>query len=98
VLTPKGLKVYEGDLTTIVRVLPNSVIQTQFRQLDLYHIEMRYIKDPDRFTPAHERILHKKLRELFGEEVEFTLTPVKQIPRGPNGKVIVVEKLMNQIS
>jgi len=98
VVTPKGLKVYEGDLTTIVRVLPNSVIQTQFRQFDLHHIEMRYIKDPERFLPSHERVLERELKELFGEGVEITLTPVKQIPRGKNGKIVVVEKLMDQIS
>lgn len=98
VVTPNGLKVYEGDLTTIVRVLPNSVIQTQFRQFDLHHIEMRYIKDPERFLPSHEAILKRELTKLFGADVDVTLTAVKQIPRGKNGKIIVVEKLMDQIS
>ncbi|TCI64299.1 phenylacetate--CoA ligase family protein [Exiguobacterium sp. SH3S1] len=98
IVTPKGLKVYEGDLTTIVSELPNSVIQVQFRQFDLHHIEMRYIKDPNRFTSSHEQVLRRGLKELVGDGVEITLTPVNQIPRGPNGKVIVVEKLMNQIS
>ncbi|STO07070.1 MULTISPECIES: phenylacetate--CoA ligase family protein [Exiguobacterium] len=98
VVTPKGAKVYEGDLTSIVRVLPNSVIQTQFRQFDLHHIEMRYIKDSERFLPSHERVLERELKELFGADVEITLTPVKQIPRGPNGKIVVIEKLMDQIS
>lgn len=98
IVTPKGLKVYEGDLTTIVRELPNSVIQVQFRQFDVNHIEMRYIKDPNRFTPSHEQVLRRGLKVLVGESVEITLTPVKHIPRGPNGKIIVVEKLMNQTS
>ena len=98
VTTPKGLKIYEGDLTTIVRVLPNSIIQVQFRQFDLHHIEMRYIKDPERFLPSHESVLEQELRKLFGEEVDITLTAVRQIPRGKNGKIVVVEKLMNLIS
>lgn len=98
VLTPKGVKVFEGDLTTIVRSLPNSVIQTQFHQADLHHLEMRYIKDPNRFQPAHEMILYQELKKLFGEDVDITLTPVKQISRGPNGKVVVIEKTLNQLS
>lgn len=98
IVTPKGVKVYEGDLTTIVSELPNSVIQVQFRQFDMHHIEMCYIKDPDRFIPSHEQVLRRKLKLLVGDDVEITMTPVKQIPRGPNGKIIVIEKLMNQTS
>ena len=92
VLTPNKQKIYEGDLTTVVRVLPNSVIQTQYRQHDLYHIELKYVPDLERFKPEHEEIMRSELELLFGKEVVITLTPVQSIPRGPNGKVIVIDK------
>lgn len=92
VVTPNGLKVYEGDLTTIVRSLPNSVIQTQYRQIDAYHLEMRYVPDVERFKPEHEATMRRELTMLFGKEVDIQLIPVQQIPRGPNGKIIVIDK------
>lgn len=92
VLTPDQRKIYEGDLTTVVRSLPNSVIQTQYRQPDLYHIELKYVPDRERFKPEHEDTLKHELELLFGKEVEITLTPVQSIPRGPNGKIIVIDK------
>ncbi|WP_215143155.1 phenylacetate--CoA ligase family protein [Exiguobacterium qingdaonense] len=92
VMTPSGRKVYEGDLTTIVRSLPNSVIQTQYRQRDLYHIEMKYVPDLERFKPEHEDTLRHELHLLFGQDVTITLTPVQHIPRGPNGKIVVIDK------
>lgn len=92
VVTPDQRKIYEGDLTTVVRVLPNSVIQTQYCQTDVNHIELKYVPDLERFKPEHEEIMKRELELLFGNEVVITLTPVQSIPRGPNGKIIVIDK------
>lgn len=91
--TPEGYKVFEGDLTAAVGVLPNSVIQIQVLQHKVDEIEMLYVKDEDRFEPEHEVVLKNEVERLFTSRMKVFLRNVKSIKKEKNGKVRVVKRL-----
>ncbi|MCM3280392.1 hypothetical protein M3591_07570 [Exiguobacterium sp. MER 193] len=91
--TPEGYKVFEGDLTAAVGVLPNSIIQIQVLQHKIDEIEMLYVKDETRFEPEHEVALQKEVERLFTSRMKVLLRDVKSIKKEKNGKVRVVKRL-----
>lgn len=91
--TPEGYKVFEGDLTAAVGVLPNSIIQIQVLQHKIDEIEMLYVKDEARFEPEHEVALQKEVERLFTSRMKVLLRDVKSIKKEKNGKVRVVKRL-----
>lgn len=91
--TPEGYKVFEGDLTAAVSVLPNSVLQVQVLQHDVDQIEMLYVKDEERFEANHETILKYEVERLFTPKMRIRLKNVPAIKKEPNGKIRVVKRL-----
>lgn len=91
--TPEGYKVFEGDLTATVAVLPNSVLQVQVLQHDVDQIEMLYVKDEERFEDDHETILKQEVERLFTPNMRIRLKNVPAIKKEPNGKIRVVKRL-----
>ncbi|EPE62761.1 coenzyme F390 synthetase-like protein [Exiguobacterium sp. S17] len=91
--TPEGYKVFEGDLTATVAVLPNSVLQVQVLQHEINQIEMLYVKDQDRFENEHEMILKREVERLFTTNMRIRLKNVPAIKKEPNGKIRVVKRL-----
>ncbi|WP_215143154.1 phenylacetate--CoA ligase family protein [Exiguobacterium qingdaonense] len=91
--TPEGYKVFEGDLTAAVGVLPNSIIQIQVLQHKIDEIEMLYVKDEARFEPGHEVALRQEVERLFTTRMNVFLREVKSIQKEGNGKVRVVKRL-----
>lgn len=91
--TPEGYKVFEGDLTATVSVLPNSVIQVQVLQHEVDQIEMLYVKDKQRFEEEHESILRREVERLFTPNMKIRLKSVPAIKKEQNGKIRVVKRL-----
>lgn len=91
--TPEGYKVFEGDLTATVAVLPNSVLQVQVVQHEVDQIEMLYVKDEERFEDEHETILKQEVERLFTPNMRIRLKNVPAIKKEPNGKIRVVKRL-----
>jgi len=87
-------KGFEGDLVSIERELPNSIRRLQVEQFAKDEVTLRYVPDEQRFLPNHEKILLREMHHLFGPEMKVTLEPVNQIPKEPNGKILVVKQSM----
>ncbi|WP_029331615.1 phenylacetate--CoA ligase family protein [Exiguobacterium oxidotolerans] len=94
IVSEKRGKVFEGDITTIARELPNSVLRLQVEQYALNRVTLRYIPDNQRFQPKHEKILLNEMRKLLGAEMLITLEPVEQVKQEPNGKTLIVKQSM----
>ncbi|WP_214780468.1 phenylacetate--CoA ligase family protein [Exiguobacterium sp. s22] len=91
--TPEGYKVFEGDLTAAVGVLPNSIVQIQVLQHQIDEIEMLYVKDEERFEPEHEAVLKNEVERLFTSRMKVFMKSVSSIKKEKNGKVRVVKRL-----
>lgn len=94
IVSEKRGKVFEGDITTIARELPNSVLRLQVEQHTLNHVTLRYIPDEQLFVPKHEKILLREMRKLLGSSMQVTLEPVQQMKQEPNGKTLIVKQSM----
>ncbi|MCK2156222.1 phenylacetate--CoA ligase family protein [Exiguobacterium sp. 17-1] len=94
IVSEKRGKVFEGDITTIARELPNSVLRLQVEQHALNHVTLRYIPDEQRFVPKHEKILLREMQKLLGSSMHVTLEPVQQMKQEPNGKTLIVKQSM----
>jgi len=94
IVSEKRGKVFEGDITTIARELPNSVLRLQVEQHELNHVTLRYIPDEQRFVPKHEKILLREMQKLLGSSMKVTLEPVQQMKQEPNGKTLIVKQSM----
>ncbi|HCN57451.1 MAG TPA: CoF synthetase [Exiguobacterium sp.] len=94
IVSEKRGKVFEGDITTIARELPNSVLRLQVEQHALNHVTLRYIPDEQRFVPKHEKILLREMQKLLGSSMKVTLEPVQQMKQEPNGKTLIVKQSM----
>ncbi|WP_026827432.1 phenylacetate--CoA ligase family protein [Exiguobacterium artemiae] len=94
IVSEKRGKVFEGDITTIARELPNSVLRLQVEQHALNHVTLRYIPDQQRFVPKHEKILLREMQKLLGSSMHVTLEPVQQMKQEPNGKTLIVKQSM----
>jgi len=94
IVSEKRGKVFEGDITTIARELPNSVLRLQVEQHALNHVTLRYIPDAKRFQPKHEQILLNEMRKLLGSEMKIVLEPVEHVKQEPNGKTLIVKQSM----
>lgn len=94
IVSEKRGKVFEGDITTIARELPNSVLRLQVEQHALNHVTLRYIPDEQRFVPKHEKILLREMQKLLGSSMQVTLEPVRQMKQEPNGKTLIVKQSM----
>lgn len=94
IVSEKRGKVFEGDITTIARELPNSVLRLQVEQHTLNHVTLRYIPDEQLFVPKHEKILLREMQKLLGSSMQVTLEPVQQMKQEPNGKTLIVKQSM----
>ncbi|WP_214846210.1 MULTISPECIES: phenylacetate--CoA ligase family protein [unclassified Exiguobacterium] len=94
IVSEKRGKVFEGDITTIARELPNSVLRLQVEQYAFNRVTLRYIPDNQRFQPKHEKILLNEMRKLLGPDMLITLESVEQVKQEPNGKTLIIKQSM----
>ena len=93
-IKPDGQKVFESQLSSLVKVLPNSVERVQYIQNSERDITFLYIPDWTRFSSEHEQQLYRFLKTLLGADMQVSLRAVQEIPREVSGKTLLVKQMM----
>ncbi|AFS70643.1 phenylacetate--CoA ligase family protein [Exiguobacterium antarcticum] len=93
-IKPDGQKVFESQLSSLVKVLPNSVERVQYIQNSERDITFLYIPDWTRFSWEHEQQLYRFLKTLLGADMQVSLRAVQEIPREVSGKTLLVKQMM----
>jgi len=88
-------KLFEGDLTSLVRALPNCVKRVQYIQERANEVIFLYVPDPERFSDVHEKQLHHMLSRLFGPRMLIILRSVPEIPKEISGKTLLIKQYLN---
>ena len=83
--TPQGAKINAGNVSNLLKNLPNVVIRAQFRQSKLDEITA-LLEVADNFGEAHEKILREEFVHKFGPEMKVDIQLVPEIPREKSGK------------
>ena len=85
----KGAKINLGNVSNILKYMPNSVIKSQFIQDSMQHITVRLVCAGE-FTEGQKRALTGEMKHKFGEDLEVDFELVDDIPRASSGKYKLV--------
>ena len=83
---PDGAKINAGNVSNLLKYLPNSVIRTQFKQNELNQITILIEVDKQKFREESKNDILKECRHTFGNEMKVDIRVVETIPRADSGK------------
>ena len=84
--TPEGAKINAGNVSNILKNLPNAIIRAQFRQKETDSLLVLLEVDAGRFRPAYQEQLRREIAHKFGPDMKVRIKLVEQIPREKSGK------------
>lgn len=87
---PDGAKINSGNVSNLLKYLPNSVIRSQFRQERMDEILILLEVDKTRFKESDKDELIKECRHTFGDKTKVNIEIVDSIPRAKSGKFILI--------
>ncbi len=89
--TTEGAKINAGNVSNIVKNLPNSVIRTQFVQNTMNEVEVFLEVDKGLFEERHLKILQDELMHKLGRDMNLKIEVVDEIPRESSGKFRMIK-------
>lgn len=84
-----------GNLSNVIKDLPNCVKNIQFVQNTLSQIDIFIVVDEQHYMPEYDRLLQKEMIYRFGENMSFPIHRVHEISRAKSGKY---QLIINNIS
>jgi phenylacetate-CoA ligase len=81
----KGAKINLGNVSNILKYMPNSIVKSQFVQTKIDHILVRLVCD-GKFTEEQKQVLIGEMKHKFGNDLRVDFELVDDIPRGKSGK------------
>lgn len=91
IYTSEGAKINAGNVSNIVKNLPNSVIRTQFVQDTMDEVKVLLEVDRSLFEEKHIMILRDELMHKLGRDMNFKIEVVDEIPREASGKFRMIK-------
>ncbi|KOP29404.1 phenylacetate--CoA ligase family protein [Exiguobacterium acetylicum] len=88
---PDGQKIFEAQLSSLVKHLPNSIERIQYVQETPDSVSIYYVPDAERFNDADEQLLMERLYLLFGREIKLDVRAVSFIDAEESGKILLVK-------
>lgn len=83
--TPEGAKINAGNVSNLLKNLPNVVIRAQFRQSKMDAVTALLEVD-EGFEAKHEEMLREEFLHKFGPDMKVDIQIVTEIPREKSGK------------
>lgn len=90
--TKSGSKVSLSHLSDVVKGMPSCVLNVQFIQNKIDEIIISVVVDDKLFLDCHEKTIIDSMSFRFGEETNFILIKVKDIPKEKSGKYSLIKK------
>jgi len=80
-----------GNLSNIVKELPNCVEKIQFIQNNIDQIEIYMVIDRNLYKSEYDQLILKEMTYRFGEKMSFKLIKVRDIAREKSGKYCMIK-------
>ncbi|MCM1317111.1 MAG: hypothetical protein NC241_02915 [Bacteroides sp.] len=87
----EGAKINAGNVSNLLKYLPNVVIRAQFVQETMDEVTALLEVDKSKFKPEHENALRKEFMQKFGPNTRFVIKIVDSIPRERSGKFRMIK-------
>lgn len=95
--TPDGAKINAGNVSNLLKNIPNAVIRAQFRQEKMDEITVLLEVEKKLYGEAEERILREEFYHKFGPELKINIAVVDEIPREKSGKFRMIVNFVESI-
>lgn len=89
--TTEGAKINAGNVSNIVKNLPNTVIRAQFVQNTMDEVEVLLEVDKNLFEEKQLTILRDELVHKLGRDMNLKIEIVDEIPRETSGKFRMIK-------
>lgn len=83
---PDGARINAGNVSNLLKYLPNSVIRSQFRQKRMNELSVLIEVDQEKFKESQIECVLGECRRTFGLDMNVSVQVVDSIPRAASGK------------
>ncbi len=87
----EGAKINAGNVSNLLKYLPNVVIRAQFVQETMDEVTALLEVEKNKFKQEHENALRKEFVQKFGPNTRFVIKIVDSIPRERSGKFRMIK-------
>lgn len=84
-------KINLGNLSNVIKELPNCIKNIQFIQNSLEQIDVYVVIDKKSFKPEYEKLIHQEMINRFGDKMKFPIYKVDKISREKSGKYSMIK-------
>jgi phenylacetate-CoA ligase len=96
--TSKGAKINGGNVSNILKYLPNAVIRSQFIQNSFSEITLLLEIDKKLYKDNYDQLIQKEFVSKFGLETKLIIKHVDEIPREKSGKFRMIKNNVENLS
>jgi len=94
--TAQGAKINAGNVSNLLKYLPNVVIHSQFVQTVKEEVTLLLEVDKTLFKHEHEELIRQEFTHTFGRDTRLVVQYVKEIPREVSGKYKMIKNLVEE--
>ncbi|MDI9521038.1 MAG: phenylacetate--CoA ligase family protein [Bacillota bacterium] len=89
--TPEGAKVNAGNVSNLLKNMPNSVIRAQFQQSVMDKVTVLLEVDKALYNETYDDLLRSEFLHKFGPDLKVEIRHVDEIPREGSGKFRMIK-------
>ncbi len=94
--TAEGAKINSGNVSNILKYIPNAVIRCQFVQKEKSVVTLLMEVDEALYKPIYDKQIAEEFACKFGDKTKLAITHVKEIPREKSGKFRMIKNLVEE--
>jgi phenylacetate-CoA ligase len=91
-----GVKINAGNVSNILKYIPNAVIRCQFVQREKSVVTLLMQVDEALYKPTYDKQITEEFACKFGDKTKLIITHVKDIPREKSGKFRMIKNLVDE--
>lgn len=89
--TAEGARINAGNISNILKYLPNVVVHSQFIQTVMDEVTLLLEVDKALYKPSYEHLIREEFAHTFGPNTHLIIQYVDEIPRETSGKFRMIK-------
>lgn len=94
--TAAGAKINAGNVSNILKYLPNAVVRSQFLQSKKEEVTLLLEVDQALYKPEYNDLLQEEFHHKFGADTKLMIRCVEEIPREKSGKFRMIKNTVDE--
>lgn len=93
--TAQGAKINGGNVSNLLKNLPNAVVRSQFLQSKKEEVTLLLETDKALYKPEYDDVIQQEFYHKFGADTKLTIQHVEEIPREKSGKFRMIKNTVD---